>query len=106
MQPVNPVKFRDFGFLQEANRLFFHPRGLCLRVEFRQDKHGNQYGGNWLIEEEVAGAVYPGLGDVVFSSFDPVDREKAERVEAVRREKALARMENFGFDVEPVPVDC
>jgi len=26
------AEFRDFGFLQEANRLFFHPLGLALDV--------------------------------------------------------------------------
>lgn len=28
--PLND--FRDFGLLQEANRLFFHPRGLSLMI--------------------------------------------------------------------------
>lgn len=29
---IDITEFREVGFLQEANRLFFHPRGLALEV--------------------------------------------------------------------------
>lgn len=29
---IDPKEFRDLGFLQEANRQFFHPHGLALEV--------------------------------------------------------------------------
>ena len=28
------IEFRDFGFLQEVNRQFFHPLGLALEIRY------------------------------------------------------------------------
>lgn len=35
---MNITEFRELGFLQEANRLFFHPHGLALEVATNNDE--------------------------------------------------------------------
>ncbi len=35
-------KLRDLGFIQEANRLFFHPHGLALEVTVVTDEQGDR----------------------------------------------------------------
>lgn len=34
---IDPGEFREIGFLQEANRLFFHPHGLALEMGVVRD---------------------------------------------------------------------
>ena len=84
-------EFRDAGWLMEANRQFFHPRGLALFVEVNEgrvtrlgvyrddDPEGWRYGG--LSESDLARAAV--LGDA------------AERMAAVR-------LERFGWVVQPI----
>lgn len=37
---INPREFKDVGFLQEANRLFFHPHGMALAITRVTDGEG------------------------------------------------------------------
>ena len=82
--------FADAGYLQEANRLFFHPLGLALRVtvvlggedfvdvvDFRDDPEG-----------------------VAFME-DAIDREKVRRVNAEKVKRSRGRMNRFGGVVQP-----
>ena len=53
-----PIKeFRELGFLQEANRLFFHPHGLALEVVVAPDG-GMSLGGVWDYREDPEGIVF------------------------------------------------
>lgn len=54
-------EFREEGYLQEVNRLFFHPRGLALEVSV--DTLGNmQLSGIWDYREDEEGITFePGL---------------------------------------------
>ena len=64
------AEFQRLGFLQEANRLFFHPLGLALEVrrpteegdppacisgiwDYRDDPEGVIFGGEYLRGEEA-----------------------------------------------------
>lgn len=77
---------RSEGYLQEVNRVFFHPLGLALAVsggvigvlDFRDDLEG--------------------------MIFDPGDdlREKADLVEAQRNLRRIPRLERLGYFVQPV----
>jgi hypothetical protein len=66
MKRIDIAEFRDIGYLQEANRRFFHPLGLALEV--RVDEAGNEtISGVEDCRDDPEGMVY----------FDPVDaREK------------------------------
>lgn len=38
---LTPREFREGGYLQEVNRLFFHPLGLALALNVERDDEGN-----------------------------------------------------------------
>lgn len=83
--------FVVFGYLQEANRLFFHPLGLALQViqegrprlrviDARDDPEG-----------------------VVFERLDgEAEKKRAVRVAERAEEKGRVRVERWGWTVQPV----
>ncbi len=84
-------EFREKGFLQEANRQFFHPLGLALQINI--DADGNEsLGGIWDYRDDPEGML-----------FDEVDVEKAHFVKGLQDAKAKTRMEVLGFVIQPVP---
>ena len=90
-------EFRDLGFLQEVNRLFFHPRGLALEVIVEgegDDLKVTALGGIWDSREDPEGIVF----------CEGPDKEKAKNVrdEAAKHTRNRARM--FGWITQPVGV--
>ena len=54
---IDIKEFREFGYLQEVNRQFFHPRGLALEVNV--DNDGNEsLGGIWDYRDDPQGIIY------------------------------------------------
>jgi hypothetical protein len=120
--PINYMdiaEFREFGFLQEVNRQFFHPLGLAL--ETAQDECGT-CGGDGIVRQEegtpVACVPCGGTGFIerlggvwdyrddpegmVFGDGYGMDPEKAARVEAERAVHVATRIETLGLDDLPV----
>ena len=63
-------EFVEFGYLQEANRRFFHPLGLQLEVKMGEDDEDQMVlNGIWDKRSEEAGLL-----------LDEVDMGKAQRV--------------------------
>lgn len=103
---IDPDEFQQLGFLQEANRLFFHPLGLALEV-VREDDGSVRFGGVWDYRDDPEG--------MFFATIDEDEaRTKAEHVaeEAIRhragRFEALgdeADVECFPFVVQPIGVN-
>ena len=59
---VMPIKeFRELGFVQEANRLFFHPRGLALEVIIGDNNNPDRVGNIWDYREDPEGIVFNDL---------------------------------------------
>lgn len=78
---IDIKEFREKGFLQEANRMFFHPLGLALEVVI--DAYGKGHiGGIWDFRDAPEGLLY---GDYV------IDRNKAVQIEELRLSKVKAR---------------
>jgi hypothetical protein len=88
-------EFQDFGFLQEANRKFFHPLGLALTVII--DDEGNRTGlfvQDWRDIDDEGGA---------FGSLDNDDCYGKSKCVAELYEKiGNVRMEKFGWIVQPI----
>ena len=90
IKKINLTEFRDFGFLQEVNRLFFHPLGLALEVRAKStDEEHTKYevrslGGVWDYREDAEGVLF-GIG--------MIDQDKIDRVEKLRQSK---RFKFFG----------
>ena len=78
-------EFREKGYLQEANRLFFHPLGLALSVDI--DKEGNEsFGGIWDYRDDPEGMTFaPGV----------LSEEKAEFVRITRINKRPQEIEDL-----------
>lgn len=97
IQYMDVREFRTSGLLQELNRLFLHPLGLALEV--RQDpvdgteSLGHIWDYRW---ESDGGIVY---GDGV------IDPEKVESVSALAKAKADARLDRYGWVIQPVSED-
>ncbi len=87
-------EFRAAGFLQEANRQFFHPLGLALEVTVDPDG-SERLSGIWDYREDPEGMVYSDL-------TDPDSHAKAARVEALRIRHVAARMALLGSVVQPI----
>jgi len=44
---ISIKEFREFGFLHEVNRVFFHPLGLALEVIIDRETGEERLGGIW-----------------------------------------------------------
>lgn len=91
-------EFREAGYLQEVNRLFFHPLGMALEV-MADDDGVRSLGGVWDYRDDPEGmgfewGSYPDHDDI---------RAKAARVADERDQKLAARMALYGEVVQPLP---
>ena len=92
------IAIKDFveeGFLQEANRQFFHPLGLALSVIVDDD--GTYHLGKiWDSSDDLEG--------FIFNDFTDKDRAKAQSVGRLRDIRAKVRLEHLGYVVQPIEV--
>ena len=80
---IDIKEFREVGFLQEVNRLFFHPLGLALEVVI-EDDGSEKLGGVWDFRDDPEGMFFgPGMAK----------QEKAEAVEELKQSKIEIRKE-------------
>lgn len=87
-------EFRASGYLQEVNRLFFHPIGLALSIKTLED--GTEVLGDiWDCRDDPEGIAY---GDV----SKCIDVEAARRVFEEFLEKAQARYSAYGWVIQPI----
>jgi hypothetical protein len=79
--------FREDGYLQEANRIFFHPLGLALELDLEAGTLRV-----WDYRDDPEG--------IVFSPGDDL-AEKAGRVMEIRKARMPARMKALGYWRQP-----
>jgi hypothetical protein len=95
------AEFRESGYLQEANRLFFHPLGLALEVIVDDD--GNEVlGGIWDYRSDPAGMFYG--DDVINHDKIQLVRNEAEHRKEARDKKMFIqgpRHHHDCFSVQP-----
>ena len=94
---IDIKEFREIGFLQEANRQFFHPLGLALEINVDDETGEETLSGVWDYREEPEG--------MEFTEGCGLDPEKAERVEDERRRRYAAREEKFGLATAIQPLE-
>lgn len=94
MKKIDVKEFHDFGFLQEANRQFFHPLGLALEIVV--DEEGEEsLGGIWDARDDPEG--------FIFGDFGEAGITKAKQVQQLKDSKAKVRQERFGYVIQPIP---
>lgn len=87
-------EFWESGYLQEVNRLFFHPLGLALELKFNSDGPIH-LGGIWDYRDDPEG--------VLFSTLDrEEDLIKAERVQKEFEKHKEARIALLGSVIQPI----
>jgi hypothetical protein len=89
---INIKEMVDFGILQEANRLFFHPLGLAMVVRFNDNESGGEIIGLIDKRNEPEGIVF---------KFD-LDEIKVENVKNLLIKKIENREKLFGWKIQPV----
>ena len=85
---ISIAEFREFGFLQEVNRQFFHPLGLALEVVI-DDDGSETLGGIWDYRDDPEGV-----------KFAEVDSDKAQRVAKLQNKKAIERLGLLGYVIQ------
>ena len=99
---IDIKEFREFGYLQEVNRQFFHPRGLALEVNV--DNDGNEsLGGIWDYRDDPQGIIY-GFDESNNERLN-IALEKKKRVEEAYRKSSLIRQLELQFVQEPIQKD-
>lgn len=91
-QTMSIKEFREFGYLQEVNRQFFHPLGLALCVGVSLEGDEDHLG--WILRtDDPEGMIYaPG----------EIDLDKAERVVNEQMRRGLTRSEALGYVIQSV----
>ncbi len=92
---MNVAEFREKGFLQEANRQFFHPLGLALEVQIDDETGEEKLGGIWDYREDPEGVLY--------GENEGQGIEKAKHVALEYKKHAATRIEIAGNVIQPIP---
>jgi len=92
-------EFVDFGFLQEANRQFFHPLGLalCLHVDNEDPEAIEAMCSVWDSRDDPEGFVF---GDEPKKAQERID--KMLRVVSLQGMKVWQRAARTGFVIQPI----
>ena len=75
-------EFREIGFLQEANRQFFHPLGLALEITTEENGIPEHISGVWDYRGDPEGVAF--ADDPNTDKIDRVDKERFKH-EAARK---------------------
>lgn len=92
---MNIKEFLEEGYLQEANRRFFHPLGLALEVIIDDDTGEYKLGGVWDYRDDPEGMLF---GDLTKDA----NKFKALKVADQKEKKAIVRNERYGFIIQPL----
>jgi len=88
-------EFREKGYLQEANRLFFHPLGLALEGIIDEENGEMKLGGIWDSRDDPEG--------ILFESFDHRKSEKvlSELLSRLESRVKLPECDEMGIQIRP-----
>lgn len=96
---IDIKEFRERGYLQEANRQFFHPLGLALEITVDDETGEETLSGVWDYRSDPEGIVFGGPDDY------GLDEAKAQIVAIERSRHEAARKKMFGQVVQPLTND-
>ncbi len=96
---VSIKEFRDFGYLQEVNRLFLHPLGMSLVID-DNPATGAKLAGILDYRDNAAGVIFDcaNMPKDVLADM----KMKQYRVQQQWRERADAREQEFGWALEDI----
>ncbi|OFZ77350.1 MAG: hypothetical protein A3K03_04485 [Bdellovibrionales bacterium RIFOXYD1_FULL_44_7] len=88
--------FVDLGFLQEANRQFFHPRGLALELKIPEDENIDPNERQGIIQ------IWDERDDPEGIYFGEIDLDKIKASQELYDQKSFYRKKHFGWITQPV----
>lgn len=91
-------EFADFGFLQEVNRRFLHPRGVALSIKLDEEKDNWAFGPIWDYRDHDEGMLF---GDGALDT--DASRDKRNRVEEEYDRHCLHRAALIGTIIQEIP---
>ncbi len=98
IKKIDIKDFRESGYLQEANRRFFHPLGLALEVSIEDGKE--LISGVWDYREDKEGIYYD------IQNSEPERKEKFLKnknfIDSQLKERGDLRKSELGFKIEPI----
>ena len=97
IKKIDIKEFREKGFLQEANRLFFHPLGMALEVILDDTTGKEKLGEIWDDRDDPEGMLFQ---DDIVQSKDAC--EKADHVADLRDKIGRVRIKKYGNRIQPV----
>lgn len=99
IKKIDIREFREMGYLQEANRRFFHPLGLAIELNVK-DNGDHSIGGIWDYREDKEGIYY----DLNNSDDDRKERFKRNKdfIDNQFKKRISDRKDKLGFGLEPV----
>lgn len=101
---LDPQEFIDAGYLQEANRLFFHPLGLALQVDEVAQPYDVAGRVSFAPSRSMTVRVWDERDDPEGIRFaEPLpDPVKADAVARQHVERRQAREDALGYWIQPV----
>jgi hypothetical protein len=84
---LDATTLRDEGYLQEANRRFFHPLGLALELDLETNTLRV-----WDYRDDPEGIIFAEGEDL---------RAKAQRIDSLMHDRLAPRMSRLSFFVQP-----
>lgn len=92
---IDIKEFQEFGYLQEANRLFFHSLGLALEVIVDEETGSVTLGGVWDSRADPEGILFTAI------NYDKFKRVADERIRRRGMRMNLPECNSKGIQVEP-----
>lgn len=92
-------EFVEQGYLQEVNRLFFHPLGLSLLVKYDEEDRAFKLGGVLDCREDAEGVIFGSSKD---SNQSFLREKKYSSVNREKEKRSSVRLNNFGWEVQPI----
>lgn len=89
------TEFREAGYLQEANRVFFHPLGLALEVVIDVDSGRETLEGIWDCRDDPEGILFNDLSG-------ETAKDKADSVRSLFETIRVERIRKFDWAVQPI----
>lgn len=99
IKKMSPKEFYELGFLQEANRQFFHPLGIALEMVIDNDTGECEFGSIWDYRDDEEGIIF---GNAENENHSKERIKKIENISKLKNEKDLARQKIFGWSIQPI----
>lgn len=104
IKTMSGEEFRELGYLQEANRRFFHPLGLAIAIVLdEQTKEVKAF--EIQDHRDDPEGMYFGINDTEYTTFDRLERFNKNKnfIDAEAEKRKEQRIKIIGSQIEEIP---